>query len=176
MEIKSDISMDDHQAFTRYVWYSGARGSWLWFVLIFLAVVAISVLLQVSAGIRLDTTTMLVTMVILTGYLALAQRRIRPDADGASLGERTFELSREGIWERSHHYDTLTRWSGVREIDETRDYVFVFIDNCQAHIIPKRAFTDPSHCGRFVAELRRHAGSKTATTVSTPVAQVAGAS
>jgi hypothetical protein len=155
MEISTDIRAEDHQAFTRHVWYSGARGSWVWFLLIFLGVVALSILLEAQAGIRLDTPTMLVTMVILTGYLALAQRRIRPDRDGASLGPRTFELGREGLWERSRNFETLTRWRGVREIDETATHIFVFIDNCQAHIIPKRAFSNLEHCRRFAEETRR---------------------
>jgi hypothetical protein len=159
MQISTDIRAQDHQAFTRYVWYSGARGSWLWFLLIFLGVVALSIALEAQANIHLDTPTMLVTMIILTGYLALAQRRIRPDEEGASLGTRTFEITREGLWERSRKYEMLSRWAGVRLIDETRDHFFVFIDNCQAHIIPKRAFSDSEHCRRFGEELRRRVTS-----------------
>ena len=161
MEISTDIRVEDHQAFTRYVWYSGARGSWMWFLLIFLGVVALSTLLEAQASISLDTPTMLVTMVILTGYLALAQRRIRPDGDGASLGTRSFELTREGLWERSRNYEMLTRWRGIREVDETPTHIFVFIDNCQAHIIPKRAFSNAEHSRRFGEELRRRVATDT---------------
>ena len=159
MRVKTDITPDDHQAFTRHIWYSGARGSWLWFVMIFVGVVALSAMLEANAGIHLDTATMLVTMVILTGYLALAQRRIRPRADGASLGPRTFELTTEGLWERSRCYETLTRWPGVCGVDETARHFFVFIDNCQAHIIPKTAFADTEECTRFGEELHGRAGT-----------------
>jgi hypothetical protein len=137
------------------VWYSGARGSWAWFVLISVAALSISVLLESKAGIRLDATSMLVSMIILTGYLALAQRRIRPFPEGASLGSRTYVVSAEGLRERSRQFDTLTRWCGVREVDETPDHIFVFIDNCQAHIVPKRAFASADECRRFSSELRR---------------------
>lgn len=153
MKLTTEITPEDHQAFTRHVWYSGARGSWVWFVMIFLGVMALSTLLEANAGIHLDTATMLVTMIILTGYLALAQRRIRPRPDGASLGARTFEITSDGLWERSRHYETLTRWLGVCEVDETRTHFFVYIDNCQAHIIPKRAFADADECRRFGEEL-----------------------
>jgi hypothetical protein len=128
--------------------------------MIFVGIVALSALLEANAGIHLDTATMLVTMVILTGYLALAQRRIRPRTEGASLGARTFELTSEGLWERSRHYETLTRWPGVCSIDETPRYFFVFIDNCQAHIIPKRSFEDSDACRRFGEHLHGRVGTE----------------
>ncbi len=170
MQVTSNIRMDDHRAFTRYVWYSGARGSWLWFLLIFIAVVVITVLMEVRTGLRLDTPTMLMTMVILTAYLALAQRRIRPIADGVALGLRTFEIENEGLRERSKHYESLTRWSGVRSVDETRDHIFVFIDNCEAHIIPKRAFRNDEEACMFVDALRTRASSDAHACDATPAA------
>jgi len=106
--------------------------------------------------------TMLLTMVILTGYLALAQRRLRPDPDGASLGDRTFTIAHEGLRERSRHYDLLTRWSGVRSIEENRGYLFVFIDNCHAHIIPKRGFANDNDARLFADELRRRTADPSA--------------
>jgi len=163
MELTTDIKMHDHQAFTRFVWYSGARGTWLWFVLIFAGVFAISLMLEFNAGYRLDSPTMLVTMVILCGYLALAQRRIRPLADGTALGPRTFQITPEGLREKSQHYESLTRWSGVRDIGDTREHIFVMIDNCEAHIVPKRSFADDGHCRRFLDELERRMGSAAVT-------------
>jgi hypothetical protein len=95
MRVKTDITPDDHQAFTRHIWYSGARGSWLWFVMIFVGVVALSAMLEANAGIHLDTATMLVTMVILTGYLALAQRRIRPPS-GRCVARPSYVRAHDG--------------------------------------------------------------------------------
>jgi len=155
MEVSTEICADDHQAFTRHVWYSGARGTWVWFVLIAFATMSLSVVLEYKAGLRLDTSTMLLTMIVLTGYLALAQRRLRPDPEGPSLGNRTFTISREGFCERSRHFELLTRWSGVRSVEENRNYLFVFIDTCQAHIVPKRAFASDEDARRFADELRR---------------------
>ena len=155
MQVTTDLRSDDHQAFTRHVWYSGARGGWVWFALIFLAALLITIVIQNEAHIRMHTPTMLVTMIILLGYLSLAQRRIRPSDDGASLGIRTFKLVDDGLLERSRHHEHLTRWSGIRAVDETKAHLFVFIDNCQAHIIPKRGFAEESQCKTFVQELRR---------------------
>jgi len=154
MQVTTDLRSDDHQAFTRHVWYSGARGGWGWFVLIFFAALLVTVVIQSQAHIRMHTPTMLTTMFVLLGYLSLAQRRIRPSDDGASLGIRTYKLVDEGLLERSRHHEHLTRWSGIRGIDETKNHVFVFIDNCQAHIIPKRSFAEDAQCKAFVDALR----------------------
>jgi len=173
MQVTTDLRSDDHQAFTRHVWYSGARGGWAWFVLIFVATLLITVVIQSEAHIRMHTPTMLVTMFVLLGYLSLAQRRIRPSDDGASLGIRTFKLVDEGLLERSRHHEHLTRWSGIRGVDETKNHIFVFIDNCQAHIIPKRGFAEDTQCKTFVEELRRGVSDVAQIPAAAPIAVAA---
>jgi hypothetical protein len=112
-------------------------------------------------------------MFVLLGYLSLAQRRIRPSDDGASLGIRTFKLVDEGLLERSRHHEHLTRWSGIRGVDETKNHIFVFIDNCQAHIIPKRGFAEDTQCKTFVEELRRGVSDVVQIPAAAPIAVAA---
>jgi hypothetical protein len=154
MQVTTELRQDDHTAFTRYVWYSGSRGSWARFVLLFAGAAVTTGLLESQASLHLDTPTMLVTVAILLGYLELAQRRVRPLPDGASLGMRTFRLVDAGLLERSRHHENLTHWTGIHAVDESRHHVFVFIDNCHAHIIPKRGFADEGQCRAFVEQLR----------------------
>jgi hypothetical protein len=168
MQVTTDLQRIDHQAFTRHVWYSGARGGWVWFIMIFLAALAVTVAIQSQAHIRMHTPTMLTTMFVLLGYLSLAQRRIRPNIDGVSLGIRTYKLVDEGLLERSRHHEHLTRWSGFCGVDETKTHIFVFIDNCQAHIIPKRGFAEESQCAAFVEELRSGAARVARQETSVP--------
>jgi len=168
MQVTTELRNDDHHAFTRHVWYSGARGGRAWFVLIFLAALLLTIVIENETRMQLHTPTMLVTMFILLGYLSLAQRRIRPSSDGASLGIRTFKLVSDGLVERSRHHENLTRWSGIRGIDETKNHIFVFIDNCQAYIIPKRGFAEEAQCNAFVEELRRRVTDVAATSAIVP--------
>ena len=154
MQVTTELRQDDHVAFTRYVWYSGSRGCWGWFGLTFVGTALLTSLAESRLNLRLDTPTLLVTVTVLLGYLELAQRRVRPLPDGASLGMRTFKVVDAGLLERSRHHENLTRWTGIHAVDETKQHLFVFIDNCHAHIIPKRGFADESHCKAFVERLR----------------------
>ena len=168
MQVTTDLRQDDHLAFTRFVWYSGARGGWAWFVLIFIVALLFTTVIETKAGMRVDTPTMLLTMCILLAYLSLAQRRLRPCSEGPSLGMRTFKVVADGLIERARNYENLSRWEGIRSIDETKSHIFVFIDNCQAHIVPKRGFAEESHCRAFVDELRRGVASSIPTSFTAP--------
>lgn len=100
------------------------------------------------------------TSLTLTGafvyFLLDAQRRVHPDASGAILGPKSYQLTDSGVIETSRHVDSTTRWSGVVAIEETEAHIFLFVDRCAGFIIPKRCFSSTEQAKEFREFAEQH--------------------
>lgn len=90
-------------------------------------------------------------------FLVLALRaalrmwvRSRPRDDGSVLGWHAIELDEEGLREETRHGKSTVTWSGVLEVREAPNHVFLFVDRGQAHVIPVRAFASDQARQAFV--------------------------
>jgi hypothetical protein len=68
------------------------------------------------------------------------------------LGEHTLILSDDGIIESTSVNEALNKWAGIRGIEQNDGYIFIFLNQTMAHIIPKRAFVDPEAASLFLQE------------------------
>lgn len=95
-------------------------------------------------------------------YVATAGRR------PGILCEHTLDVRADGLRERTHANDTLWRWSDVREITETTEYVMVRVSTLGLFAIPRTAFGSDDHARRFVAALRNRIPIARGATAPTP--------
>lgn len=72
------------------------------------------------------------------------------------LGMHRLVLTPEGIENSSETSDTRTKWSAVEKIVEMERYYYLFVGAAQAHIVPKRAFSDEASGRRFIEIARRY--------------------
>ncbi|EDS78065.1 YcxB family protein [Clostridium massiliodielmoense] len=56
------------------------------------------------------------------------------------LGTRTFELYNKGIKEIGDIKNQMRTWKSVRDIQEDKDNIYIFLGGLEANIIPKRSF------------------------------------
>ena len=92
------------------------------------------------------------TFAIFVMYFAFdAQRRVSPSESGPTLGPRTFELTDEGIVETSRYQEFRMYWSGVHDLVETPEHIFLLVDRCGGFIVPKRFFDSPDRASEFKA-------------------------
>lgn len=100
------------------------------------------------------TLGMFVFSVLMFAIIKVAASGIRaqlhPSPDGTILCEYEVTLTPDGVSIQTRHWDTLTRWSGVRSIDQTAEHAFIRIDSIAAYAIPKRAFPDETAFRSFV--------------------------
>lgn len=70
--------------------------------------------------------------------------------------KRKIVLSDEGILEKSSIGESYLNWDKVGKIEETNEYIYVYISSVSAHIIPKRVFKDKNEEEMFIRELSKH--------------------
>lgn len=65
------------------------------------------------------------------------------------LCEHTVKINEEGIREITSVNDSFHSWKDIKDVKENKEYIFVFIDNIMAYIIPKSAFSSEVQCKEF---------------------------
>jgi len=100
-------------------------------------------------------------------FLRRAVRRLPAD-DGSFLGEHWLRIEPEAIHGKSRIGEATIRWTGIREIAENQDYIYLFTDKHVALIVPKRAFTESEAAKGFGDTARSYweSGKRPTQTVS----------
>jgi YcxB-like protein len=75
---------------------------------------------------------------------------------GRMLGETELDLTPEGIASRNPLGEASVKWGAVQRIDDTKDYVYLFLDPLSAFIIPKAELPDEETGELLVATARRY--------------------
>jgi len=71
----------------------------------------------------------------------------RPDR--GQLGRHRVVLGEDGLVESTAVNESRTAWAGVDRVEQSPDYIFIYISPATAHVIPKRAFSDPQEAEAF---------------------------
>jgi hypothetical protein len=71
----------------------------------------------------------------------------RPDR--GHLGRHRLVLGEDGLTESTAVGETRTRWTGVDRVEQSPDYIFIYTTPSAAHVVPKRAFSDPEQAEAF---------------------------
>ncbi|NOZ47469.1 MAG: YcxB family protein [Chlorobi bacterium] len=92
---------------------------------------------------------------LLLGYLLMNRTGKLPSDNGSILGERRFIITDEGLIEESNTHRSIQDWKGVKSIEENHNYLFIFVDNIAAYILPKRYFRTKEKYTEFVNEINK---------------------
>jgi len=90
-------------------------------------------------------------ILLLVFVLLLTKRFVKkvPSDKSGTLGEHQIRIAEDGIHEKTAVSEGMHKWSAVTDILQDNDYLFLFVDRMQAHIIPKRSFTRPNDAEEF---------------------------
>jgi hypothetical protein len=65
------------------------------------------------------------------------------------FGEHIIEINEDGVRETTSVNETTLTWDGVYVVKQNKAYIFIFINNMAAHIIPKRSFDSIAEAEKF---------------------------
>ena len=74
------------------------------------------------------------------------------DDKGGFCAARKVTINPEGIYVISENFQVATGWRGVTKIQNSREYILFFVDKFQAHLIPKRCFSDEKQVDAFLRQ------------------------
>lgn len=80
-------------------------------------------------------------------------------AASSSLGDRSLELSADGVREFSDAFDFTTRWQDVELVATTGQHLFITHSSMNAHIVPLSVFASHTDRNAFTSFAQSHAAT-----------------
>ena len=71
------------------------------------------------------------------------------------LGNHDLEIRDEGLVERTNINESMFRWSGLHKLGRSRNYLFIYVTENQAHFVPLRCFSSDEEAKSFQDEIQR---------------------
>lgn len=75
------------------------------------------------------------------------RRLINERSNEGMIGPHTMELDKSGLCDQNAYGETRVSWSGIKEIVEEEEYLYLYNSSVSAYILPKR--------GQDIEEVRR---------------------
>jgi hypothetical protein len=72
------------------------------------------------------------------------------------IGWHKITLQEAKLVETTAVNESHAEWFGVDRIEETPNYLFIYVTPTNAHVIPKRAFRSPEEAGKFVRLAKKY--------------------
>jgi len=106
--------------------------------------------------IRLEGLLLLVATLAAIVWLqrTLQKRASTPLEDGSFLGAIEVDFEPRGFHSRRAASTTFSRWALVKDITETPEHVFLWIDACTAYVLPARGMPDGMTSSAAATRLR----------------------
>ena len=76
------------------------------------------------------------------------------------FNERILVLTDEGITETSSIGETKISWVKIERLEETEDYLYIYVSSVSAHIVPKRVFENSSEQEKFINKITEYVQSR----------------
>ena len=71
------------------------------------------------------------------------------------LTEHTITLGEESFTEESPYCKTEQKWAIVQKLARTKSYIFIYVAQYMAHVVPRRAFRDAAEWDAFYEHCRQ---------------------
>ncbi|HEV2708041.1 MAG TPA: YcxB family protein [Pyrinomonadaceae bacterium] len=189
MEIIYHLEPRDVVAFQRYAYRTSpaTRKMRLYLYIFFAAIAAYNFLTSSAYSLATRIVSLFVDLAIF--YLIflfwtvvvgeyLFRRSVPQGQNNGVTGWHKLTLGEREIVEQTNVNEGHHLWEGVDRVEQDASYIYLFITNNQAHIIPKRAFENERHAEDFYARasaLKARAGGVIPQPVPTETPQLAHA-
>lgn len=99
---------------------------------------------------------LMVFLIVYISKLLKNQRQLMPPENGFMLGNRTLEITEQGINETGHNYQTFYYWQVIQEVTNNEGDYYLYVDKVAAMIIPAIAFNGPSEADTFIGLVQQN--------------------
>lgn len=162
MELEVEMTREDYGGFNRYYFFNKGLKKRLNLMIGIILIVPLIIQSGKPFSIELylkeaGTFVLYLLPVLSISYLVVLNKiRKLPDKDGSLLGYKKFIFNDECLIEETKYNRNEYRWKGVKSIESNQKYIFIFVDNMAAYVIPKRYFSSENETNSFIATLNNY--------------------
>ncbi|WP_106769385.1 YcxB family protein [Paenibacillus faecalis] len=161
MKVEIDLNQEDFWKFNKYVMFNLPKYK----ISMILSLLSIPVsCIIVSKLLGSGWAFAIVVGVIIGGladvlFLYRIKRRtmsLVKKNDGI-LGKHIIEINEQGVFDSTDRSQSTCGWSGIHELRQDKENIYIFLNQLQATIVPKRSFTDQQEEAKFIQTVQQYA-------------------
>jgi len=153
LKVKVNITQSDAWNFSKHNILHNSRSRLDFFINVLSVPIFIAFMLYAEKKPTFNILIVSILSIPLACFIMLfiIKRRVNRSvlkSDGV-LGEHTIEISEEGLREKTEVNDNLHLWKGIIKVQQNNDYIYIYIAELTAHIIPKISFSSKEEANVF---------------------------
>lgn len=161
MKVIVDLTKEDFWKFNKYVMFNLPKYK----VAMILSLLSIPVLCIIISKLSGSDWVFSIVAGLIIGVLAdvLFVYRIKSRTmkmvktnDGV-LGEHRIEVNAAGLFDSTTRSESKCNWDGIYELRQDKDNIYIFVNNLQATIVPRRSFADQAEEQSFIQSVQQYA-------------------
>lgn len=144
MKIVVNITSDDCWNFTKYNLSHNSKYKFKFYMNIIAVVFLVALILYLDNQSILELILQVILAIPFSYYLMIFlmkwQNKNYAKRNEGIIGEHTIVISEEGLREITKVNNSLYLWCGIAKIKQDNSYIYIYIEEFMAHIIPKKSF------------------------------------
>lgn len=153
MKVVTNITPDDCWNFTKYNIRYDSKAKFKFYT----NVIAIIFLVAFISFLDFESMEQVILQIILSipmsyylmlFFMKLGIKKFSKRNEGI-IGEHSIEISEEGVREITKVNDSLNLWNGITKIKQDNSYIYIYIKEFEAHIIPKKSFKSEEEANSY---------------------------
>lgn len=159
MKIDIELTRKDYLEFNkRFILKKRFRNSILIaasFIILWLLIRNFDTLNIIKIGVELLIFAAIwIVAIIITHKIQIEKIKKLPSKDGSILGIRTIIIEQDGLREVAPSNESFVKWDGIKKMVDMEDYIYIFVDNIAAYVIPTRYFNNHNEKELFIMKLK----------------------
>jgi len=154
MKITIDITKEDYWKFNQYTMFQMPRyRTKTYFSLIVFPFIIVILLNYVVHNWAYAIVVGLISGIFIDIYVIFSmKRRIMKLVDNSPgiIGEHIVEVNASGLYSSTSINQSQYLWNGIQELRQNQEFIYIYINNIQGFIIPKRSFASKAEENEFM--------------------------
>ncbi|WP_243428283.1 YcxB family protein [Clostridium rhizosphaerae] len=149
-----NITLDDCWNFTKYSIRHDSKSKFKFYINVIAVIFLVAFMSYLDYESLLQLILQIILSIPISYYLMLFlikwQSKSHAKRNEGIIGEHTIEISEEGVREITKVNNSLHLWSGITKIKQDNSYIYIYIEEFRAHIIPKKSFKSEEEVNLFI--------------------------
>lgn len=164
MKVEIDLTKEDFWKFNKYVMFSLPKYK-LSMIIILLSIPIFSIIISKLIGpgwvysIVAGTIIGGLADVLFLYRIKSRTMKLVKKSDGI-IGEHLVEINEQGLYASTARSQSTYGWDGIHELRQDKEIIYIFVNNLQAVIVPKRSFANQALEAEFTQTVQQYANKQ----------------
>lgn len=160
MEVNFDFNKEDIWNYGKHVTFNMVRFKMRMIVNILMVPLLVIIVGTIKQFTLLEYLIYIIAFTALYIYVlssVLKSKMIKANSGkGGPLGLHHVVIGEDGISEKLPERESHHNWSEIQKVTEDKKYIYILWNITSAHVIPKRAFSEPGEAIHFIGKVREY--------------------